>query len=567
MKQEVFSKRPDFPLIGGLLQEKGLVSEGDVAKALLAQESVVERLGSLLVRAGALSEDALLPVLSEQLGFPLLDFDKIIAVIADVREAVNLSSISVAWCRQQSVVFWLHEGGLGVVARDPLRSAMREVLARGFPGKKLHYFLSRSRDIDRVISELSAEEGAYSAEDSSHLRELAEEAPVIELVNGIFARAMDARASDIHVEPEEHGFAVRFRTDGVLHTVDQLSRDKLDATVSRLKLISDLDISERRLPQDGRFSVRAGGIESDVRISVMPGVWGESVVMRLLPKQNSLQFSLQTLGMLADHESQFIKWVKEPHGIVLVTGPTGSGKSTTLYTALGLANDRTNKIITVEDPVEYKLQGVTQIQIQSEIGYTFGNALRSILRHDPDVIMIGEMRDLETAQIAVQASLTGHMVFSTLHTNDALSAFGQLIDMGVEPYLVASSLRGVVAQRLVRRLCQSCKQPAPNFRPPFYCDHVKMLDWDLKFGASNWCEATGCPECNFTGFKGRLAIYEFLAVDAVLQKAIAEKKIGSDVLAAIGRESFRTLFVDGLVKAYQGLTTPDEVLRVAGMAE
>jgi len=552
------------PLLGEMLLSRGLVTVGDIEQAILLQKESRERLGMLLIRRGALSEDALLPVLQEQLGFEISELAELYELRTETESALAHYNLSTAWCRQYSVVFWQRDDAVYVAARDPLRSLVREILQSIFLGKKIVWKLARARDIERTLNDIEAGKKVYRSNDTRHLKELAEEVPVIELVNGIFARATDARASDIHIEPEEHGFAVRLRIDGVLHTLEEFSRDKFDATVSRLKLISELDIAERRLPQDGRFSMRAGGVESDVRVSVMPGVWGESVVMRLLPKEQGKKFSLDALGMQNDHRALFEAWIHEPHGIVLVTGPTGSGKSTTLYTALSIANDRTSKIISVEDPVEFKLGGVTQIQIQSEIGYTFSSALRSILRHDPDIIMIGEMRDLETAQIAVQASLTGHMVFSTLHTNDAASAFNRLVDMGVEPFLVASSLRGVVAQRLVRRLCDECSESIPADELTLLMKQSVKPEWGALYGNSDWHRAKGCARCNHTGYRGRVGIYEFLPVDESLQAAILHNQVSVSNLSEGVRAMYRSLQEDGLIKAYQGITTVEEVLRVSG---
>jgi general secretion pathway protein E len=354
--------------------------------------------------------------------------------------------------------------------------------------------------------------------------------------------------------------------DGVLRTLESYERDRFDAVVSRIKLIAGLDIAERRLPQDGRLTMRAGGVESDVRVSVIPSVWGESIVLRLLPKERSGTFSLDALGMSADHRALFEAWIHEPHGIVLVTGPTGSGKSTTLYTALTLANDRSNKIITVEDPVEFRVPGVTQIQVQSDIGYTFASSLRAILRHDPDIVMVGEIRDLETAQIAVQASLTGHMVFSTLHTNDAFSAVTRLTDMGVEAFLVASSLRGIVAQRLVRRLCGQCAQPDAE------ADHRALIEASLpgallaEAGVPGLRRAAGCKACAHTGYVGRSGIYEFVPVTQAVRAAIASGRAGVESFGPAERAHYRGLRGDGLLKAWRGLTSVEEVLRVTGAA-
>lgn len=387
---------------------------------------------------------------------------------------------------------------------------------------------------------------------------------VVELLNGILASAVDAGASDIHLEPEERQLVVRLRIDGVLQTHLNLPRERMDALVSRTKLVSGLDIAERRLPQDGRITVRASGTDMDVRVSVMPCATGESVVMRLLPKERA-QLQLSRLGMEADHLAQFAQLVAEPHGIVLITGPTGSGKSTTLYAALEGLNDATRKIVTVEDPVEFQMRGVVQIQAHADIGYDFARALRSILRHDPDVIMIGEIRDAETAAIAVQSALTGHMVLSTLHTNDAAGAFNRLLDMGLEPFLVASSVRAVGAQRLVRKLCD-CAQVAPL--PPAYAPLVAALQAEhgaLLKGEARWRVPVGCPRCRGTGYRGRLGIYELITVTEALQQAIMQRAPASDMARLARAQGSRSLREDGLIKAWRGDTSLDEVLRVAGL--
>jgi general secretion pathway protein E len=385
---------------------------------------------------------------------------------------------------------------------------------------------------------------------------------VIEVVNNVFSQAMDQGASDIHVEPEERVFHIRLRIDGVLHTRLTLPRERYPAVASRIKLISGMDIAERRLPQDGRISTRVSGQEIDVRVSSVPGVHGESIVMRILPKERQ-SFRLENLGFAPDHLELFQSWAREPHGIILVTGPTGSGKSTTLYGTLEAINDRNNKIITVEDPVEYQLEGITQIQTHAEIDYTFARALRAILRQDPDVIMIGEIRDLETASIAVQAALTGHLVFSTLHTNDAISAFTRLIDMGVEPFMVATSVRAVQAQRLVRRLCPECAEPAEPLDA--VRDVVAAVRDQLHIpGEENWLRAEGCSSCQGTGYRGRLGIYELIDLTPELQREVLANRSAADLWEVARSQGVRSLREDGLIKASRGWTSVEEIARVTG---
>jgi len=379
------------------------------------------------------------------------------------------------------------------------------------------------------------------------------------------AQALEARASDIHVEPGERECTLRFRIDGVLHTRSTIGMDRYPAIASRIKLIGGLDIAERRLPQDGRIGTRVAGREVDIRISSIPAVHGESLVLRLLPKERG-DIGMHRIGMEPDHKAQFLDWLQWPNGLVLVTGPTGSGKSTTLYSALSTINDGVRKLITVEDPVELRLPGVVQIQTQADIGYTFARALRSILRHDPDVIMVGEIRDRETAEIAIQAALTGHLVLATLHTNDALSAVNRLVDMGIEPYLVAASLRAVMAQRLVRRLCPSCARPHddPDFLQQRWARLKPRLAPLAEVPAEpGWLMASGCEACGGTGYRGRVGIYELVTVTPALQHEIAQNAAIERLVELANGDGRRSMVDDGLIKAARGLSTLDEVLRAA----
>jgi len=553
--------------IGTLLQDRKLISPVDLDKALNFQRQFGGRIGSVLVRMGALSEDALLSVLAEQLGMSLLAGDELPSR-ADIVQAAQLGHLSLDWLASQEILLWEGlDGSVHCASRNPLDNDIQETVEVSFPHQPVHWHFIANQDLDRLLKLLQQAPDNFHDDEIAHLRELAEEAPIIELVGNILAQAVDERASDIHIEPEERFFLVRYRIDGVLHTRQTLPKERFDAVASRVKLVSALDIAERRLPQDGRISVRAGGAEMDIRVSVIPGVHGESIVMRLLPKQRS-DLRLDRLGMEADHLASFHRWAKETHGIVLVTGPTGSGKSTTLYSALEVANDKQHKIITVEDPVEYRMNGVTQIQVHSDIGYSFSRALRAILRHDPDIIMIGEIRDVETAEIAVQSALTGHMVFSTLHTNDSIAAFNRLLDMGMEAFLVASSVRAVEAQRLVRKLCGQCARPAlPSPSVLAMADALRGRFPALFGREAVWREAAGCPQCKGTGYQGRLGIYEFVEVTPDLQTAIMQRASSAEMTRIAREHGFRSLREDGLVKAYRGLTSIDEILRVTGHGE
>jgi len=558
------------PPLGQLLLQRGDIGEGDVAKALSFQTSFGGLIGGILTRIGAVSEDTVLDALSTQLGLGVITGDVMPQDPATYIAAIKLSGIDSEWWVDQAALVWIDEHGAAqCISRDPLKPSLQETLLAAFPEKDIHWRLVRSRDLDFMIDLVRraiATDGRDYEDDVALLRELAEEAPVVELVSNAMAQAVNEAASDIHIEPREHEFDIRYRIDGVLQTRLTLPRSRFDAVASRIKLISGLDIAERRLPQDGRISSRISGKDLDIRVSCLPGVWGESIVMRLLLKEHK-EFSLAKIGMASDHLATFAKLAQEPYGIILVTGPTGSGKSTTLKATLEHIKDGKRKIITVEDPVEYNIPGVTQVQTKAEIGYTFARALRSILRQDPDVIMIGEIRDLETAQIAVQSSLTGHMVFSTLHTNDSLSAFSRLIDMGLEPFLVASSVREVMAQRLVRRLCIHCRAPhTPAFAIRDKCEKLGAQFPDLMTGDPQWLEARGCPKCQHTGYRGRLGIYEVAVLNDEFADMILHQRPQHEMQQALRKLGFRDLMEDGLLKAWQGETSVDEIIRVTGQS-
>jgi len=390
-----------------------------------------------------------------------------------------------------------------------------------------------------------------------HLKDLASEAPVIRLVTQIIGRVIDMRASDIHLEPFDDGLHVRYRVDGVIRTEEVVNPQLSAAVNSRVKLMAHLDIAERRLPQDGRIKTRVKGRELDLRVSTIPTVHGESVVMRVLDR-NSVRYSLESMGFEADTLERFNQLLGRPHGILLVTGPTGSGKTTTLYAALSKIDSDAHKIITVEEPVEYQLEGINQIQVHQQIGLSFARALRSILRQDPDIIMIGEMRDGETAQIAVQSALTGHLVLSTLHTNTAAGAITRLQDMGIEPYLITSSVNGVLSQRLVRRLCEHCKKP---YQPDEAVIQKTGLH-RLNLGTRPLYKAIGCSHCRQSGYSGRTGVHELLVIDDAMRRSILDGKDSSSLHQQATNAGMNTLYQDGLRKVVDGVTTLDELLRV-----
>jgi general secretion pathway protein E len=396
-------------------------------------------------------------------------------------------------------------------------------------------------------------------DDVEHLKDMASEAPVIRLVNSIIQRAVESRASDIHVEPFEGRLKVRYRIDGVLADVDSPPAHSTAAVISRIKIMSKLNIAERRLPQDGRIKMRVQGKELDLRVSTVPTLFGESVVIRLLDKE-SVSFDFGVLGFDANSIKIIETILKMPHGIILVTGPTGSGKSTTLYTALSRLNTPDRKIITVEDPVEYQLGGINQIQVKPQIDLTFANALRAIVRQDPDIIMIGEMRDLETARIAVQSALTGHLVLSTLHTNDAAGGVARMLDMGVEDYLITSTVNGILAQRLVRKLCPHCKTPHEIM--PELAKEIGILNMKFEGADETTYRAVGCKECSETGYLGRLCLTEILVMNDDLRRCVMQHANAAEIKKIAMQHGMETIHQNGLRKVMAGLTTLEEVIRV-----
>ncbi len=428
--------------------------------------------------------------------------------------------------------------------------AMEEYISR--------FYGQESQNINRIIEDIGERGIEFireEEEDVGHLKDLASEAPIIKLVNLFITRAVESRASDIHIEPFEDELKVRYRIDGVLHDIEAAPKRLQAATVSRIKIMSKMNIAERRLPQDGRIRLKVGEGEIDLRVSTIPVLYGESVVMRILRKEG-IVIDLNLLGFPPKTLQGFNQLISKPNGIILVTGPTGSGKTTTLYGALDKINTPDKKIITVEDPVEYQLKGVNQIQVKSQIGLNFANTLRHIVRQDPDIIMIGEIRDLETAEIAIQSALTGHLVFSTLHTNDAPSAITRLIDMGVENFLLSSTIRGILAQRLVRVICPSCKE-IDNSSAGREELAALGIGKDIPL-----FRGKGCEHCTYTGYYGRQGIFELLVIDEVMRGLILKGADANQLREAGRRQGMRTLFEDGAEKIKAGITTLSEVLRV-----
>jgi general secretion pathway protein E len=549
--------------LGQLLEERGLVSPRDLNEALAVQANSGGLIGQILIRLGSISEPDLLDAVSEHLGVPVQASDEMPSPEA-LRAFLAETHTSHAWWAAREALAWHTtldgEDSIVCVAVHPLDPLVRGLIEQT-TSLPVRYRLAPRSLIQAALGDLTQVTGPLAVSgvtDARKLRELAQEAPVIDFVNSVFAEALQKRASDIHVEPFEDRFVVRLRIDGLLQTVRTAPRAGFDAVCSRVKLLSRMDIGERRIPQDGRQAVRVAGQEVDLRVSTLPAAWGESLVIRLLGKTSRLP-ELTELGLSESEARTLVELVDQPNGIVLMSGPTGSGKTTTIYRLLAHLNAGDRKIVTIEDPVELDLPGTVQVHVRSDIGFTFAAGLRSILRQDPDVIMVGEIRDPETARIAVQAALTGHMVISTVHTNSAIAAVPRLLDLGVEDYLLADVLRGVVGQRLVRKLCPQCSRPAS----PANRAGVRLKSEP----GDDWREPVGCPACSGTGFRGRLGIYEMVVVSDDIQAGVHQRRPETDLIQAARAKGYRTMFEDGLLKCRRGLTTLSEVYRVAGASE
>jgi general secretion pathway protein E len=559
-------------LIGQVFLERGLIDEEELRTALNLQAESREKLGKLLVDLGYVSERDCLAIVSEHLNIPALfpsDYPPV-PVLDNV-----LTFRFMKQCKFVPVA--LENNVLTLAMTDPLDSATLDSIrqATGYQLKPLlgaeseimdmleKFYGSAASTLGRIIEgidEGDIEGLSDEIEDIEQLKDLASEAPVIRLVNLLISKAIEDRASDIHIEPFEKDLKVRYRIDGILHDVESPPKKLKAALISRVKIMSKLNIAERRLPQDGRIKLKVLGKDIDLRVSTLPTLYGESVVMRILDKSNSSLYDIRSLGFPEDSLREFEALIHRPHGIFLVTGPTGSGKTTTLYSALSAINLPDKKIITIEDPIEYQIDGVNQIHVNPQIGLTFAAGLRHIVRQDPDVIMVGEIRDLETAEIAIRAALTGHLVFSTLHTNDAPSAITRLVDMGAQDYLIASSLLGVLAQRLVRVICPACRTEV--FPVPEMLDEIGYRRGDRKDGPDHFFEGRGCEKCSHTGFVGRLGIYEMMIMNDDIRKLTVGKADSNQIMKKAAENGMRSLRDDGWLKVRQGTTTIAEVLRV-----
>ena len=543
-----------------VVMDRGLVAAETLARADLVQQESGERLDAVLTRLGFVSEQALAEAVAQATGLRLAGPSDFPA------QPLASDALSPRFLREAKVApLAIREDRVEAAFVDPFDIRTIEALAYALQ-RPVVPLVARAGDVEAALDRLygaaaqaAGPDGDDEADeaDLERLKDLASDAPVVRAVNSLISRAAELRASDIHVEPVEDGLVVRFRVDGALQVQERLPAQVKAAFVSRIKVLANLNIAERRLPQDGRMRLAVRGHEIDLRVATSPTIHGESVVLRLLDRSN-LSLDFISLGFDDLILPSFQEVLGRPHGIVLVTGPTGSGKTTTLYAALASLNAPTRKILTVEDPIEYRLAGINQTQVNPQIGLTFAAALRSFLRQDPDVMMVGEIRDLETAQVAVQASLTGHTILSTLHTNSAAAAVTRLLDMGLEPFLLTSTLNAVLAQRLVRRLCPACREPyAATGRDLVAAGLRPAADEEVRL----WRPA-GCPACGHSGFKGRVAILELLPVgDETARLVLGRAEAREIEREAVGR-GMRTMLQDGVAKARVGLTTIDEVLRV-----
>lgn len=542
--------------LGDLLVEANVLTEDQLQHALAIKQPN-ERLGDVLIKEQLVTEQTLIEVLEFQLGIPHVNLGQFpidSEIIQLVPKEIAKRYLLVPLRKEKNKLF--------VAMADPMDYFAIEEL-RMLTGFRIEPCIATKQDLNKTISkyyELQATMDAAlsdlvgtTEEDNSDI--VAEDSPIVVLVNQIINDAVVQGASDIHFDPQDNEFRIRFRVDGMLKTERSLPKSMQNMVIARLKIMGNLNITESRLPQDGRIQIQAQMRAIDIRLSTLPTIYGEKVVMRVLDTKNA-QISINGLKFSEQNQQKFERMIRKPNGIVLITGPTGSGKSSTLSATLNDLNDEALNIITVEDPVEYQLEGINQIQVREEVGLTFAAGLRSILRQDPDVIMIGEIRDTETAQMATRASLTGHLVFSTLHTNSAIESIDRLKDMGIEPYLITSSLEGIVAQRLVRRVCRDCGRT----RDVTATEQAVLLKYG--FHSTQVHAGVGCPACNHTGYRGRIALHEVFELDEEVKQLILAGAASNEILQNAMKKGYEPLVHDGLQKALNGLTTIEEVIRV-----
>jgi len=544
-----------------MLLEEGLLTRSDLDRAQARQLETGETLSRVLVDEEMVPEGDLVKVLARHVG---VEFVRLSEIAIDP-SASMLVPETIA--RRHTVIPIGYDNGRLVLAMaDPGNVLVIDDI-RAITGLPIKVKVATRSEIEEAIRRVNRMDESVAdltdlietddvEEDLTKLEAAVEEAPIVKLVNTLVSRAVSERASDIHIEPAERDLRVRFRIDGVLHEIMTTPKSVTGAVVSRLKIMADLDIAERRVPQDGRVALKVGGRQIDLRVATLPTIYGEKVVMRILDKDDAI-LPLESLGFLPESLKRYEESYTKPYGAILVTGPTGSGKTTTLYSTLNIVNSPDRNIITVEDPVEYRLPGIIQVQVNRKAGLLFATALKSILRSDPDVVLIGEVRDTETARIAVEAALTGHLVLTTLHTNDASSSIGRLVDMGVESYLVSSALDSIVAQRLARRICAKCRQPR-EATPQM----IQQMGFDPDEGPITIYDAVGCKVCSDTGYRGRVCINEILLVSEEIQRMAVERRPSDEVQRVAVEQGMLTLRRDGMEKVRLGMTTLEEVLRV-----
>lgn len=549
--------------LGDILLSNGLVSAQELQDAYSEHQREGRSLGRVLVERGVLTEGQLVAALAAQIGMRFVDLGDISV------DGSAIGMVSGAVCRRHTALpIAVEDGKLVVAMADPanvfaiddIRSSsgmdVRPVVStRADVMAAIDRYYRADSDLDDLTMALDTSD---EEEDLSKVKEIVEDAPIVRFVNLLITQAIQDRASDIHLEPAEHDLRVRYRIDGVLHEVMRSPKNIQSGVISRLKIMADINIAERRIPQDGRLSVQAHGKKIDLRVATLPTVWGEKVVMRILDNSTA-RLDLADLGFSDHNYASYSQSFTKPYGMILVTGPTGSGKSTTLYATLNIVNRPEVNIITVEDPVEYRLAGINQVQVNTKAGLTFAAALRSILRSDPDIVLIGEIRDHETALIATEAALTGHLVLSTLHTNDAPSAITRLTEMGIEPFLVGSSVDCVLAQRLARRLCLKCRE---EYTPTPQQLLAVKFPWEDGQPLPTLFRPVGCSQCSKTGYKGRLALHEVMPRSDEIERLTVEHASSTQIGAAARASGMQTLRTDGLLKAAQGITSLDEIFRV-----
>jgi general secretion pathway protein E len=552
-------------LIGEILVESGLSPER-LKKALDLQKKRGGRIGTLLIRLSFVTEEEVLRALGAQLGLPFLpdlgEIDRELALKLPITYAKK--AVVLPLRRENGTVIAATAEPLSLTMIDDLRILFGADVALSLaPTEKILDTVNRlhSEDMNKAedtVQEMEEDDLSFLAaelEEPTDLLEVTDDAPIIRLVNSLLSQAIRERASDIHIEPFEKDVIARFRIDGILYNILTIQKRYQASIASRVKIMSGLNIAEKRLPQDGGMRIKIGGKDVDIRVSIVPTAFGERIVLRLLYRESAL-LPLEQIGFSGEYLDQFNELITRPHGIILVTGPTGSGKTTTLYASLSKINSPDKNIITIEDPIEYQLKGIGQIQVNAKIQLTFAAGLRSVLRQDPDVILVGEIRDSETAEIAIQAALTGHLVFSTLHTNDAAGAVTRLIDMKIEPFLISSSVMAILAQRLVRVLCKECREP-------YEITPAEMTELEFKTAAgATVYRAKGCEACFHTGYLGRKAIYELLIVDDHIRQLIMKNTDAATIKAAATQYGMHTLRQDGANNVLQGITSVDEVVRV-----